>query len=182
MAMSLDERLVAASENAAMASAHHDIWALYIGQSDRPLVEKLIDVAPIFWSYDSLAHRYAFYVRVGALMDRRRGTNSLAGIFREMRNSLGPEDIDRLTKAFERAEDPAKRVRALRNKIYAHQSSHQSSREAYAEAKISLNETGLLVGLYVEIAAVLLRARGLPPHVPLGDHLATWRSVVAAAV
>jgi hypothetical protein len=143
------------------AAMHHDLWSAHIrdtAQADTAVYRENLSE---LWSVTSLAHRFAFYVRAGALFIQHPKADSIPRLFRECRPHMDAELVADTERRITALGPRVRKIELLRNSVYAHQSARWTVREAYAEAKISLQDSAMVISEAIDIVNNLRSAVGL---------------------
>lgn len=159
------------TRNVIMAAVHHDLWSLHIHETTLDATEPYRETMMDLWAANSLAHRYSFYVRTAAAYAQGPKVNGIPRLMRDCSGKLTLERAARLTALFAEAKPLADKIEGLRNTIYAHQSARMRIKEAYAEAKISLDMAQRLMVISIDIINELRAAVGLAPAEVSRSHI-----------
>lgn len=157
----LRERVEMMTRNVIMGGIHHDMWSIHLRDTTWHETQVYRENLPELWSVTSLAHRYSFYVRLAAAYAENPKANSIPQLMREIRPLLGQPELGQLNTLLQRASPIATKIEFLRNNVYAHQSRRRTIKDAYAEAKIGLDDGAQLVSVSIDILNILRRPLGL---------------------
>ena len=157
----LEERVEMMTRNVIMAAIHHDLWSVHIHKETWNATEPYRETMMDLWAANSLAHRYSFYVRAAAAYAEGPKVNGIPRLMRDCSGKLTQDGAARLSALFAEAKPLADKIEGLRNTVYAHQSVRMRVKEAYAEAKISLDMAQRLMVISIDIINELRAAVGL---------------------
>lgn len=168
------------TRNVIMAAIHHDLWSLHIHKNTWNATEPYRETMMDLWSANSLAHRYSFYVRAAAAYAQGPKVNSIPRLMRDCSGKLTQQSTDRLATLFAEAKPLADKIEALRNTVYAHQSVSMRVKEAYAEAKVSLEMAQRLMVISIDIINELRAALCLGPAEVSRSHIDEFERTMRA--
>lgn len=157
----LEERVEMMTRNVIMAAIHHDLWSVHIHKATWTTTEPYRETMMDLWAANSLAHRYSFYVRAAAAYAEGPKVNGIPRLMRDCSGKLTQDGAARLSALFTEAKPLADKIQGLRNTVYAHQSGRMRVKEAYVEAKISLDMAQRLMVISIDIINELRAAVGL---------------------
>lgn len=149
------------TRNVIAAAIHHDLWSLHIRDTARDATKTYREQVQHLWSINSLAHRYAFYVRAAASFAENPKANTIPRLLRETRGQMTCDGQARSAKLLAEALPLSEKVESLRNLVYAHQSARRSISEAYAEKRPTLDGHERLVCLAMDLMNEIRSAVGL---------------------
>ena len=157
----LNDRVEAMTRAVLAAAMHHDLWSLHIRDTTWEATETYRDRQPDLWSINSLAHRYAYYVRIATCFVQGPKVNSIPRLLRDARAAMSPDASARAEGLLAEAIPLAKKAELLRNRIYAHQSASQTVADVYADAQANLDGHARLVCLALDLLNEVRSAVGL---------------------
>ncbi len=149
------------TRNVIMAAIHHDLWSIHIHKTTWDATRAYRESMSDLWAANSLAHRYAFYVRAAAAYAQGPKVNGIPRLIRDCQGKQTLQGASRLTALFGEAKPLADKIERLRNTVYAHQSARLRVEDAYAEAKVSLDMGQRLMVVSIDIINELRAAVGL---------------------
>lgn len=167
----LNDRVELMTRNVMATAIHHDLWSLHIRDTARAATATYREELQDLWSINSLAHRYAFYVRAAAAFVQSPKANSIPRLLRETRSQMDLEAQARSEKLLDEALPLSKKVESLRNQIYAHQSASRTVAEAYAQEQPTLDAHAKLVCLAMDLMNEIRLAIGLTPAEVSRNHI-----------
>lgn len=159
----LSDRVELMTRNVMATAIHYDLWSLHIRDTARTETETYREQLQDLWSINSLAHRYAFYVRAAASFVQNPKANSIPRLLRETRSQMPSDAQARSAELLIEALPLSKKVESLRNQIYAHQSASRTVADAYAEEQLTLDALARLVCLAMDLMNEIRSAVGLAP-------------------
>lgn len=176
----LDERIELMTRNVIAAAIHHDLWSLHIRHTAHEATRTYREHFPELWSINSLAHRYAFYVRANAAFAQNPKANSIPRLLRETRDRVPAATQVRITELSAEALPLFKQVEGLRNQIYAHQSASRTVAEAYAEERPTLDGHARLICIAMDLMNYIRSAVGRDPAEVGRTHIEEFLVVMQA--
>lgn len=157
----LNERVELMTRNVMAAAIHHDLWSLHIRDTAHEATRIYREQFQDLWAINSLAHRYAFYVRAAASFVQNPKSNSIPRLLRETRDRMAPHAHARTVELLAEALPLSEKIESLRNLIYAHQSATRTVAEAYVEERPTLDGHARLVCLAMDLMNEIRSAVGL---------------------
>ncbi|MBL8200994.1 MAG: hypothetical protein JNK40_08490 [Chromatiales bacterium] len=159
----LERRLSQSAQLAKRAAIFHDIWFYYEGANTRSSILDTMQNYSEFFRFDAHAHFIALVVHLYALFESRSNTINFPSLVREAERSevFSAEAIIKAKGILAIAEPLFTKVSILRNNLFGHRSAHLSYKEAFTKAAISPDQLRELAAYGLQIANLLLNARGL---------------------
>ena len=176
----LQSRIDRMSHQVIAAALHFDLWSVHIRDTAWEATSTYRQDFEEVWSLTSLAHRFAFYVRLNAIYDEHRKATTIPQLLRECRAEFDADVWAQATGRLSELSPSIAKVRSLRNNIYAHQSKSLSVKAAYAEVGISMDELAALASGSIDLMNLIRESRNLEPIEVGRKHLDQFAEIIAA--
>src|SRR5437868_4343944 len=133
----LDDRIRTASELLKRARIFFDVWWLYEGQATRSGILDAMNEFPDYFRFDSHAQFVAHIVHMAMLYEGRGDTTNLYALKKELIARLDAKALASLDQLFANAQPIEKKVRILRNNVFAHRSARITYDDVFKMAKVT---------------------------------------------
>ncbi|QIG49213.1 hypothetical protein G5V57_16705 [Nordella sp. HKS 07] len=133
----LDDRIRTASELLKRARIFFDVWWLYEGQATRSGILDAMNEYPDYFTFDSHAHFVAHIVHMAMLYEGGGDTTNLRALRKELGARLDAKAVASLDQLFAKAHQTEKKVRILRNNVFAHRSARITYDDVFKMAKLT---------------------------------------------
>lgn len=160
----LDERIELAAELIKRARIFYDIWWFYEEEDTRSKNLYTMNRYSAFFRFDSYAHLASLIVHLAGLFECRGNTINFNALIKEAIASglFATEAIDRVREKITEVQDISSKLVILRNNLFAHRSASLSYKDAFSKADLIANQLRDITATGLQIANLLLLARGLP--------------------
>ena len=156
----LDDRIRTASELLKRARIFFDVWWLYEGQATRSGILDAMNEFPDYFRFDSHAQFVAHIVHMAMLYEGRGDTTNLYALKKELIARLDAKALASLDQLFANAQPIEKKVRILRNNVFAHRSARITYDDVFKMAKVTPDQLRELTQISQSIVNVFLATVG----------------------
>lgn len=160
----LDERIDLAAKLITRARIFYDIWWFYEGEDTRSQNLYTMNRYSAFFRFDSHAHFVSLVVHLAGLFECRKDTINFNTLIKEAIASglFATEAIDSAREKITKIQDISSKLVILRSNLFAHRSGSLSYKDAFSKADVTANQLRDITAAGLQIANLLLLARGLP--------------------
>jgi hypothetical protein len=176
-ALPLIEQIETASRQALRCHIHFGLWRLTAGIDGRKLHHGVLDD---HWEHlRFLEHGQLFtaVVELHSLLDADKATINLPHLVKALELKKGSKP--HLRKALSDAQPAFKRLRILRNAVYAHRTKKRSYADVFKAAQITPNQLQELVLACIKVSNELRVEVGLNAQVPSSRPMETYHRMLA---
>lgn len=161
----LDQRILRASGWAVRARVNLDLFAFLMLEENREKYGDGLDARYELFEFLIAANEHQFLARVANLFVDGPDTDNFHDLVRcaERTNAIGAARCDAIRKQIAEAADLYGMVKAIRDKVVAHQDSLETKTDIYERLKPTLNSFIDLCGRSMRVAALLCSERELRP-------------------
>jgi hypothetical protein len=159
----LDQRLDRIGQHIVRARLFLDLWFYFEERDSRRKIIDTMQEYNEFFRFTPHAYLVAYVIYMAGVFDKRRDTNSLARLIREVKSAgqLKAHDAAIVDALLTEAKPIADKVIILRHKAFAHRSAHLSYNDVFKMAAVKPDQLRDLTDITLKIANRLLLARGL---------------------
>lgn len=164
---SIDRRVRRIEELSFRARIFLNLWVgLHLDTALAPY-DRSLDEFDDFWRFSRTAYQSTFLIRITNLFHRHKQTENFPSLIWDARKlgAISRTVADACSVSLESLNDPAKRVKLIRDRAMAHQHRVLAQNEVFSEAQISLNLMTELSDGAIDLAGMLVDGCGLQPHV-----------------
>jgi hypothetical protein len=159
----LDVRIKLAAKLTVRAKIFYDIWWLSYEPVSGARILPTMNRYPDFFVLDQHAHWIALIVQVTGLFEKtRRDTVNFNAIIKSARPFIANSALESALNLLKATELTSPKVKVLRDNLFAHRSASLSYDDTFRQAELTSNQLCELIGRGLQIANILLGARGLP--------------------
>ncbi|MDE1896595.1 MAG: hypothetical protein KGH91_05945 [Rhodospirillales bacterium] len=139
---SFESRFRVAGNILILASASFDIWWFYECENTRDL--PALNEFPTFFRYDSEAHFRNMIVSLCTLYDKARGSIKIETLLEEVQIKA-PTKVNLIMNTYVSAQPRAKKIKKLRDNLFAHRNKQRSVNQIYREAQLTGDDCKILI-------------------------------------